>query len=403
MNQPGRYGPGPEQDALVPPVLHASTYVVDSAQELADLLDGTRAGYSYARIDSPTADAFAAAVAAMEDPGEGTIVGQAFASGMAAISTTLLGLLQPGDHIVAPASCYGGTYQLLRGTLARFGVRTTFADQTDALAMAAAVSGRTRVVWAESFANPTMLMADLPALSEVAHASGALLAVDSTFASPAMIRPLQWGADLVLHSATKYLGGHSDATGGVVVGAPELMQRIRAARVELGPVLAPDEAYLLHRGLATLEVRVARQCTTASALAAALVDNPALARVDHPSLAGHPSYQVARRLCDPGRFGAVVTLSPRGGRAEGMALCDRLRTIPQATSLGGVHTTASHAASSSHRQFDDAALVAAGLLPSGVRLSIGLEDSEALLDDLTNALNLLSAPTNGTEVHADGR
>jgi cystathionine gamma-synthase/O-acetylhomoserine (thiol)-lyase len=252
--------------------------------------------------------------------------------------------------------------------------------------VAAAITPRTRVVWAESFANPTMLMADLPALAKIAHSAGALLAVDSTFASPAMLRPLQWGADLVVHSATKYLGGHSDATGGVVVGEPDLMRGIRAARVELGPALAPDEAYLLHRGLATLDVRVARQCATASTIAAALVDHPALARVDHPSLPGHPSHKVAIRLCDAGRFGAVMTLSPQGGRAEGMAFVDRLRTIPQATSLGGTHTTASHAASSSHRQFDDAALLAAGLLPSGVRLSVGLEDPQNLLVDLTTAL-----------------
>lgn len=390
MKPRGRYGGGPQQDALVPPVLHASTYVVDSAQELADLLNGTREGYSYARIDSPTADAFAEVVAGLEDPAHGVAAGQAFASGMAAISTTLLALLRPGDHVVAAASCYGGTYALLRGTLARFGVKTTFADQTDAEAVAAAMNGSTRVVWAESFANPTMLMADIPALSEVATMGGALLAVDSTFASPAMLRPLEWGADLVLHSATKYLGGHSDATGGVVVGPPALMARIRAARVELGPVLAPDEAYLLHRGLATLDVRVARQCATAATLAAALVDHPALARVDHPSLAGHASHDVAQRLCDKGRYGAVLTLSPHGDRAAGMAFCDRLAAIAQATSLGGTHTTASHAASSSHRQFDDAALAAAGLLPSGVRLSVGLEDPARLLDDLTQSLDSLT-------------
>jgi cystathionine beta-lyase/cystathionine gamma-synthase len=388
-HQNSRYGAGAEQDALVPPVLHASTYVVDSAQELAELLDGSREGYSYARIDSPTADAFAAAVADAEKPADTAdsgIAAQAFASGMAAISTTLLALLKPCDHVVAAASCYGGTYQLLRGTLARFGIAATFADQTDPAAIARAMTDGTKVVWAESFANPTMLMADIPALANVAQEHGALLAVDSTFASPAMLRPLEWGADLVVHSATKYLGGHSDATGGVVVGEPGLLSRIRAARVELGPVLAPDEAYLLHRGLATLDVRVARQCATAAAIAAALADHPSLARVDHPSLAAHPSHEVALRLCDKDRYGAVLALSPVGGRAEGMAFCDRLRTIPQATSLGGTHTTASHAASSSHRQFDDAALAAAGLLPSLVRVSVGLEDPSALLADITQAL-----------------
>jgi cystathionine beta-lyase/cystathionine gamma-synthase len=386
---PSRYASGPKQDALVPAVHHASTYVVDSAAELAGLLDGSIEGYSYARIDNPTADAFAAGVAALEDPA-GTARGQAFASGMAAISTTLFSLLQPGDHVVAPASCYGGTYQLLRGTLARFAISTTFADQSDAAAMAAAITGRTRVIWAEAFANPTMLMADIPALASVAHDAGALLCVDATFASPAMMRPLAHGADLVMHSATKYLGGHSDATGGVIVGEPGLVSRIRTTRIELGPMLAPDEAYLLHRGLVTLDVRVARQCETALLLAEQLAADPRLERVDHPSLPTHPSHKVALRLCDPGRYGAVLTLSPHGGRAAGMAFVDALKTIPQATSLGGAHTTASHAASSSHRQFDDAALLAAGLLPSGVRLSVGLEEPAALLEDLTQALESLA-------------
>lgn len=392
MNPESRFGAGTEQEALVPPVLHGSTYVVDSADELAGLLAGAREGYSYARIDSPTADVFARAVAALETPNEvppGSVVGQAFASGMAAISTTLLGLLQPGDHIVAPAGCYGGTYQLLRGTLARFAVETTFVDQTDAAQLAAAVTDRTRMVWAESFANPTMQMPELSALSGIARSAGSLLVVDSTFASPAMLRPLAWGADLVVHSATKYLGGHSDATGGVVVGAAPLVERIRAARVELGPVLAPDEAYLLHRGLATLDVRVGRQCSTAALLAEGLAGHPAVQRIDHPSLATHVSFEVARRQCNPGRYGAVLTLSPHGGRTAGMACCDALRTIPQATSLGGTHTTASHAASSSHRQLDDAALAAAGLLPSAVRVSVGLEPPEELLSDLTQALDSL--------------
>ncbi len=383
---PRRYGAGPEQDALVPAVHHASTYVVDSALELAELLDGTRAGYSYARIDNPTADAFAEAVAALEDPGSGIARGQAFASGMAAISTTLLALCEPGDHIVAPASCYGGTYQLLRGTLARYRVQTTFVDQSDPTAVAGAITERTRIVWAEAFANPTMLMADLPVLATLAHDAGALLCVDATFASPAMLRPLEYGADLVVHSATKYLGGHSDATGGVAVGSAELIGRIRLARVELGPVLAPDEAYLLHRGLATLDVRVARQCESASTIAAALAGEAGLERIDHPSLPGHPSHALALRLCEPGRYGAVLTLSPVGGRQGGMDFVDALRTIAQATSLGGVHTTASHAASSSHRQLDDDALLAAGLLPSGVRLSVGLEPAAALLDDVRRAL-----------------
>ncbi|HVM28059.1 MAG TPA: aminotransferase class I/II-fold pyridoxal phosphate-dependent enzyme [Mycobacteriales bacterium] len=376
-----------DQTPLALPVHRATTYAFDTAQAYADVLADTADGYCYARIDSPTADAFAAAVAALEGAGlDDEVVGQPFASGMAAITTVLMALTGAGRHVVAPLRVYGGTYGLLVHQLARFGVETSFVDTTDLDAVRAAVRPETALVYAETIANPTLTVADLPGLSAVAREAGVPFVVDSTFASPVVCRPLEHGADVVVHSATKYLGGHSDATGGVAVGAPELLTRVRRARVDLGGQLGPDEAFLLHRGLATLPLRVAQQCRTALAVAQALESHPAVQSVDHPGLAAHASNALARKLFDGGRYGGVVTVTPRGGREAGMALCDRLRLVAVATSLGGTHSVASHVASTTHRQLDDAGLAAAGIDPGAVRVSIGLEDADDLLADLTQAL-----------------
>jgi cystathionine beta-lyase/cystathionine gamma-synthase len=383
--------PTPRQTPVGTPVWRTASFGFASAREYADVLNDREPGYSYSRIDNPTADAFAEGVAALEGVRiDAPVGGQAFASGMAAISAILLAYTGAGTHVVAPAAVYGGTYGLLAELLARFGVETDFVDITDIAAVRAAVRPETRVVWAETLANPTMTVADLPALAEVAHAAGALLAVDSTFATPAVCRPLEHGADLVVHSATKYIGGHSDSTGGVVVGRTNLLGPVRDIRVHTGGSLAPDEAFLLRRGLETLPLRVGRQCTTAAAFAAAVARHPAVARVDYPGMPDHPGHSTARRLYDAGpkgtRFGAIVTVTPRGGYDAGMALADRVRLARLASSLGGTHTLVSHVASTTHRQLDAAALAAAGIDPGAVRFSIGLEDAEDLILDVTNAL-----------------
>jgi cystathionine gamma-synthase/O-acetylhomoserine (thiol)-lyase len=312
---------------------------------------------------------------------------------MAAASTILLALCSAGSHVVAPNAVYGGTYGVLRHVLERFGVSASFVDGTDVEAVRAALRPETALVWAETIANPTTAVADLPNVAAVCREAGVPLVVDSTFASPVVCRPLQWGASLVMHSATKYMGGHSDATGGVVVGDVDLMARVRAARIDLGGILAPDEAFLLHRGLATLPVRVARHCATALAVAEALADHPRIERVDYPGLPSHPQHALAGKLFASGaegrRYGGIVALTPVGDRAAGMALCDSLRVGRVATSLGGVHTVVSHVASTTHRQMDDAALTAAGIAPSSVRVSIGLEDPEDLIRDLAQALDRL--------------
>ncbi|MDT0302429.1 trans-sulfuration enzyme family protein [Streptomonospora wellingtoniae] len=380
--------PSPPQRPLRAPVHRSTTYAFASSREYAEVLAGEAPGYSYARIDTPTATAFAAAVAAMEGAGcEGEVRGEAFSSGMGAVSSTLLALTGAGAHVVASRSIYGNTYSLLDGLLRRFGVHTDFVDITDTSAVRAAVRPETAVVFTETLSNPTMTVSDLPALAGIAEEAGAVLVVDSTFATPAVCRPLEYGAGVVLHSATKYIGGHSDATGGVAVGGAEPMAKVRAARIDLGPCLAPDEAFLLHRGLETLPLRVARQCGSADAFAAAVAEHPAVERVDYPGLPGHPGHGLADRLFDSDRRGAVVTVTPHGGREAGMAFADALRTATVAASLGGTHTLAGHVGSTTHRQMGDAALREAGIGPAAVRFSIGLEDAEDLVADALAALD----------------
>ena len=386
--------PVPSQPAIGTPVWRSASFAFETSQEYADVLGDRVPGYSYSRVDNPTSDAFAQAVASLEGVRVGSgVAGQAFASGMAAISAVLLAFTHAGAHVVAPAAAYGGTYGLLAELLSRFGVQTDFVDMTDVAKVRAAIRPETRIVWAETLANPTMAVADLPALAEAAHEAGALLVVDSTFATPVICRPLEHGADLVVHSATKYFGGHTDSTGGVVVGRPGLVGPVRTVRIHTGGILAPDEAFLLRRGLETLPLRVRRQCDTAALLAAAAARHPAVARVDYPGLPGHPGHETARRLYDSGpegtRFGAIVTITPFGGQAAGMALADGLRLATVAASLGGTHTLAGHIASTTHRQMDERALAAAGIDPGAVRFSIGLEDADDLIADVNNALTAI--------------
>jgi cystathionine beta-lyase/cystathionine gamma-synthase len=364
------------------PVYRTASFGFGSAQEYADLLNGRAEGFSYGRIGNPTSTAFADAVAALERAEAGV----PFSSGSAATAAILFSALSAGDHLVCAAGVYGGTWALVSRVLSRFGVTATFVDVTDTAAVRAALTDRTKLVWVETIANPTLAVPDLPAVADAAHAAGALLAVDSTFASPAVCRPLRFGADLVMHSATKFMGGHGDVTGGVVVGSAPAIAPVRAIHGELGAQLSPDDAFLLHRGLTTLPLRVARQCASAQQLAEALAKHPNAERVIYPGLADHPQHQRASALFEPGRYGGIVSVDPVGGRAGGMAFCDALRLGQNASSLGGAHTIVSHAASSTHRQLDDAALAQAGIAPATVRISVGLEDADDLVADCARAL-----------------
>jgi cystathionine beta-lyase/cystathionine gamma-synthase len=388
--------PPPEtaQRPLGTPLYRTAAFAFGSAEEYAAVLNDQQPGYSYSRIDNPTVDAFARAVAALEGANLSRWpAAQAFASGMASITGVLMTFARAGAHVVASSALYGGTYSLLRTVLSRFGVETTFVDITDVDAVRAAMRPATRIIYTETIANPTTVVAPLRQLADIAHDGGALLVVDSTLAPPVICRPLEHGADLVVHSATKYIGGHSDVSGGVVTGEIELISQIRATRIDTGGSMSPDDAFLLRRGLETLPVRVRRACDTASRFAATVARHPAVAYVDYPGLATHKSHELARRTFDAGpegvRFGAIVTVTPFGGREAGLEFASRLRLVSIATSLGGTHTKASHVASTTHRQYDDRALAAAGIDPGAVRFSIGLEDAEDLVSDAYVALESL--------------
>jgi cystathionine beta-lyase/cystathionine gamma-synthase len=388
--------PPPEtaQRPLGTPLYRTAAFAFGSAEEYAAVLNDQQPGYSYSRIDNPTVDAFARAVAALEGANLSRWpAAQAFASGMAAITGVFMTFARAGAHVVASSALYGGSYSLLRTVLSRFGVETTFVDITDVGAVRAAMRPATRIIFAETIADPTTTVAPLHDLADIAHGGGALLVVDSTLAPPVVCRPLEHGVDLVIHSATKYIGGHSDVTGGVVTGEIELISQIRATRIDTGGSMSPDDAFLLRRGLETLPVRVRRECDTASRFAATLARHRAVAYVDYPGLATHKSHELAKRTFDSGpegvRYGAIVTVTPFGGREAGLALASRLRLTAIATSLGGTHTKASHVASTTHRQYDDRALAAAGIDPGAVRFSIGLEDAEDLISDAYVALESL--------------
>ncbi|WP_283134178.1 trans-sulfuration enzyme family protein [Rhizohabitans arisaemae] len=388
--------PRPTQTPVGLPIWRTAAWSFEDSQEYADVLGDKVPGYSYSRVDNPTVAAFASGVASLEGAAAPEdVAGEAFASGMAAINAVFTTFLRTGTHVLAPAPVFGGTYSLLVNVFRRFGVEVDFVDFTDLGRVRASVRPNTKILFAETLANPTMAVADLRGLYRVAREAGALLVVDSTFATPVVCRPLEHGADLVVHSATKYLGGHSDCTGGVVVGRPDLMAKIRNVRIDTGGVLSPDDAFLLRRGLETLSLRVRRHCATAMVFAAAVAKHPAVRRVDYPGLPDHPGHQLARRLFDSGpegtRYGACVTITPHGGFEAGVALADAVRVARVATSLGGTHTLVSHVASTTHRQLDHAALTASGIDAGAVRFSIGLEDAEDLIVDVTKALDVARA------------
>jgi cystathionine beta-lyase/cystathionine gamma-synthase len=375
--------PAPEQRPLGLPVYRTAAFAFSSSQEYADLLRGRAAGYVYSREANPTVDAFAAGVAALE----GAEAGDGFASGMAATATVLMALCHAGSHVVAARELYGGTYGLLTTLLPRFGVTASFVDARDPAAVRGALRDDTALLWAETLANPTMTVADVPVLAAVAREAGVPLVVDSTFASPAVCRPLAHGADLVVHSATKYLGGHSDVTGGVVVGPAALVERVRHVRAQLGGSLSPDDAFLLHRGLATLPLRMGRHSASAQAVAEVLAGHPRVRAVLYPGLPDHPDHALAGKLFSAGRYGGCLALVVPGGRGAAAAVCDSARLAAVASSLGGTHTKLSPVVMTTHRQLDDSAFAAAGIDPGTIRVSVGLEDPDDLVADLTAALD----------------
>jgi cystathionine gamma-synthase/methionine-gamma-lyase len=368
------------------PIYATSTFVAEDAATLSDVLGGERAGYVYGRYANPTVTALEQQVAALD----GAAATVAFASGMAALHAAfLLCELEPGATVLAASDLYGATHTLLTGLLGPFGVEARFADMTDGAAVAAALAeARPRAVLFEVLSNPLLKVADLPALVAQAHAAGALVLVDSTFTPPPLLRPLAHGADIVIHSATKYLGGHGDATGGLVslADGDRAAPLRRIARLG-GAILSPFEAFLIERGVKTLALRVRQQCANALALADWLAEHPHVARVHYPGRADHPQHAVAARLLPPPHGAGVLAFEIAGaGQAEIYRLFDALRLIVPATTLGDVHSEVLYPVMASHRGWAPAQLRRAGITPGLVRLSAGIEDVDDLIGDLAQAL-----------------
>jgi methionine-gamma-lyase len=306
---------------------------------------------------------------------------------MGAIHATLASLLRAGDRIVAPLAAYGSTRSQLLRVFGGFGVAVEIVDMTDLDAVAAALgTAPTRVLYAETIANPTTHVADHRALAELAHRHGATYVVDNTFASPYVCRPLELGADLVVESGTKFLGGHSDVIAGVVAGPADLVGAVERIQIDTGATLGPLDAFLVLRGILTLAVRVDRHAATAAALAGWLERQAGVQAVLYPGLASHPQHDVARRQFRPGVAGGMLAFEVAGGRAAGRAVMDALQLPERTASLGSVHTMVVHPPSTSHRQSTEPELLAAGITPGLLRVSVGLEDLEDLQADFAAAL-----------------
>ncbi|MEU8757602.1 aminotransferase class I/II-fold pyridoxal phosphate-dependent enzyme [Streptomyces sp. NPDC048659] len=378
------HSPQPEIKGSRPlgvPLHQGHVFAFETADAMADAFHSTDT-FLYSRMGNPTVRALETAVARLE----GGAAALSYASGMGAINGVLLALLGTGGHVVAQRCLYGGTYALLADLSARWGVEVTYVSGSDADEVRAALRPETRLLYLETIANPTTRVSDLPALIAAAREAGVPTAVDNTFASPLLCRPIEHGADIVVHSATKYLAGHADVLGGIAVFRDEeLYGRVRHYAVEQGASTDPFAAWLTLRGLQTLPLRIERQCANAAGLAARLAAHPAVAAVRHPALAGHPDAAVAARLLPRGG-GGVVSFDLAGGREAGRAFVEGVRLASLSASLGDVKTLVMHPASTSHRQLDAAALEAAGIGPGTVRLSVGIEHVEDLWADLEQAL-----------------
>ncbi|MCL7458990.1 cystathionine gamma-synthase [Micromonospora echinofusca] len=358
--------------AVIPPIYQTSTYAQDA-------VGAPRLGYEYSRSGNPTRDALQECLAALE----GGPVGLAFASGLAAEDTLLRTVCKPGDHVVIPDDAYGGTYRLFARVAERWGLDYTPAKVSDPDAIRAAVEpGRTRIVWVETPTNPLLGIADIAGLAGVAHDAGALLVVDNTFASPYLQQPIAHGADVVVHSTTKYIGGHSDVVGGALVAADAgLGEELRYHQNAMGAINGPFDAWLTLRGIKTLGVRMDRHCDNAERIAAYLDGHAKVGQVIYPGLPAHPGHEVAAKQMR--RFGGMISFRAAGGEEHAVEICNRTKLFILAESLGGVESLIEHPGRMTHASAAGSPLEVPGDL---VRLSVGIETVDDLLADLEQAL-----------------
>ena len=360
-----------------------SSYVFSSAQQAADRFNNREPGNIYSRFTNPTVTAFQERLAALEG-GQACV---ATASGMSAILATFMGLLKSGDHVVVSQSLFGATVQLLNNILGKFGLEVTFVPLGNIQAWQQAIQPNTRLFFLETPSNPTMELVDIAALSQLAHASGILLAVDNCFCTPVLQRPLQLGADLVVHSATKYLDGQGRVLGGAIVGSQELLMEggvygfLRTA----GPTLSAFNAWICLKGMETLNIRLQAQCQSALILAQWLEQHPAVERVYYPGLPSHPQYALAQRQQRLG--GAIVTFDVKGGQAAAWRVVDSTRILSITGNLGDTKSTITHPATTTHGRISEQARQKAGIGAGMLRVSVGLEDITDLQEDLARGLS----------------
>jgi cystathionine gamma-synthase len=361
----------PLTGAVVPPIYQVSTYKQDG-------VGGLRGGYEYSRSANPTRTALEENLAALE----GGRRGLAFASGLAAEDTLLRTLLSPGDHVVIPNDAYGGTFRLFAKVISRWGVEWSVADTSDPASVRAAITPRTKAVWVETPSNPLLGITDIAAVAQVAHDAGARLVVDNTFASSYLQQPLALGADVVVHSLTKYMGGHSDVVGGaLVVGDPDLGEELAYHQNAMGAVAGPFDSWLVLRGTKTLAVRMDRHSENAGKIADMLTRHPRVTQVLYPGLPDHPGHETAAKQMRA--FGGMVSFRVEGGEEAAVRVCDRTQVFTLGESLGGVESLIEHPGRMTHASVAGSLLEVPGDL---VRLSVGIENVDDLLEDLRQAL-----------------
>ena len=362
------------------PIYQTSTFAFDNAQQGADRFAGTAGGFIYTRLGNPTINALERQIAELE----GGYAGLAMSSGMGAVSTVYMALLDQGAHMVGSATVYGPSRLLAEKHLSRFGVESTWVDTTDLDNLRKAIRPNTKLVYTETVANPTMDVTDIRAMADIAHEHNALLVVDNTFCSPYLHRPIEFGADVVLHSVTKFLNGHADVVGGVVVAKTEaLFRQLRPMMTTLGCNMDPHQAYLVIRGIKTLGLRIERAQANALKIAQWLESQPQVEWVRYVGLPSHPQHELAKRQMSG--FGAMIAFEVKGGLEAGRAVMDNLRIATLAVSLGGVESLVEHPASMTHAGVPREHRVEAGITDGLVRYSVGIEDVNDLIADLAQA------------------
>ncbi len=377
------YDPMQNEGALNPPLHLTSTFVFENAEAGGEMFAGEREGHIYSRISNPTCDLLEQRIATLE----GAEAALALSSGMGAITAALWTLLSPGDELIVDETLYGCTFAYMRHGLDKWGVTITHVDMTDPENLRAAISDKTRVVYFETPANPNMRLVDIAAVSQIAHAVEATVIVDNTYATPYLTRPIELGADLVVHSATKYLGGHGDVVAGLAAGRADMIRDIRLIGMKdmTGAVMAPFNAMMILRGLKTLALRLDRHCASAGTVAEWLEAHPAVENVHFPGLPSFPQHELACRQME--QPGAMIAFELKGGMAAGIALMNRLNMIQRAVSLGDAESLIQHPASMTHSPYTPEERAAHGIRDGLVRLSVGLEEVEDILADLEQALS----------------